>query len=271
MGLTIKKVPNTTKKTSPVRGKKSVKSQKVKGERDTSAQAKKQLDSMSSTMEKYHSKSDDELRSFVEPDESRKNAHNYRLNDEQREARLVLLHRLLIRKIKPEEIRAQLQISTAMYYKLKDQLEARMRLDVSKVDVPYLIGDTLAFYDEVRSMSLTISSQASVKDMRVKLTAMQVALRAEQDKNSFLTSCGVYSAPVVEHIVRGMVSTGNFSVTDRGNSERVLEAEECLMTIASELNAFMREAPVQSIAPALPDLTSEEVQSIAPESPDGAA
>lgn len=211
--------------------------------KDVSAQAKKKLTSLSETLEKYHGKTDEELVEFVEPDPSKKDSHNYRINDEQREARLVLMHRFLIRKIKPEEIRAQLGIGVTMYYKLKDQLDARMRLDVSKIDVPYLIGDTLAFYDEIRSMSLTISSQTSVKDTRVKLIAMQVALRAEQDKNAFLTSCGVYSAPVVEHIVRGMLTSGNMSLVTDDQGAKVLEAEECLMTITHDLIAYAKANP----------------------------
>lgn len=145
---------------------------------------------------------------------------------------------MMIRKMPPQEIAKQLGVSIAMYYKLRDQLHSRMRLDVNKVDVPYLIGDSLAFYDEVRSMALTVASSSTVKSVQTKVSAMAIALRAEADKNDFLTKCGVYSAPVVEHIVRGMVSTGNYSIVD-GESQRVTEAHEINTSLASHLKTMI--------------------------------
>lgn len=193
-----------------------------------------------STLEKYHSKTDSELAEWIQPKDGKEDNFSHKLDLEQREARLVLMHRLLIRKVTAEEIRKQLNVSIAMFYKLKEQLEVKMRLDVSKVDVPYLIGDTLAFYDEVRSMALMVSSSTAVKDPRVKLNAMHVALKAEGDKNLFLSTCGVYSTPVIEHIVRGMVSTGQFSIVD-GQSARMNEADEINFELATRLKAFAKE------------------------------
>lgn len=203
--------------------------------------SKKQLDklhSMESTLEKFHSQSDTDLLSAIQPTSENEAKGTHRLEDDQKEARLVLLHRMMIRKVPPAEIAKQLGVSVAMYYKLRDQLQTRMRLDVNKVDVPYLIGDSLAFYDEVRSMALTMSSSASIKSAQVKVSAMAIALRAEADKNDFLVKCGVYSAPVVEHIVRGMVSTGNYSIVD-GESQRVTEAHEINTSLASHLKTMI--------------------------------
>lgn len=202
------------------------------------------LKGLEASLSKFHSQSDHDLAAFIEPHPDKKDNQTHRLNEEQREARLVLMHRMLLRKVPPEEARSILGISIAMYYILKDQLDARMRLDVSKVDVPYLIGDTLAFYDEVRSMSLTMASSSKVS-ASVKVAAMHVALRAEQEKNQFLTSCGVYSPVVVEHIVRSMVSTGNFNLVD-GQSERLVEAEEVNAELAIRLKQFAAERTVLS-------------------------
>ena len=107
------------------------------------------------TLEKYQAQSEQELIEFIEPAPERADRATHRLNAEQLDARLVLMQRMLMRKVSPEEIRKVLGISVPMFYKLKATLDVRMRLDVSKVDVPYLIGDTLALYDEVRSMALT--------------------------------------------------------------------------------------------------------------------
>lgn len=235
MAVTIRK-PN-------MKLKKGTAAAKAKSKPAQAAKEKAALKSMEDSLSKFHHKSDDELSEFIEPHPDRADNYSHRLDEEQREARLVLIHRMMIRKVSPEEIRNALQISSAMYYKLKEQLESRMRLDVSKVDVPYLIGDSIAFYDEVRSMALTMSSSSAIKDPKVKVAAMAVALRAEDDKNKFLTSCGVYSAPVVEHIVRGMVSTGQFNVKD-GQSERVIEAEEINFEMAHRLKKFAQQRAI---------------------------
>lgn len=192
------------------------------------------------SLHKYHSKTDEDLAKFIEPLPENVNKSNHRLDREQLEARLVFMHRMLIRKVAPEEIRKALNIGVTMYYKLKEELGVRMRLDVAKVDVPYLIGDTLAFYDEVRSMALTMSSSSNVKDPRVKLAAMTVALKAEENKNEFLESCGVYSVPVVEHIIRGMVSTGNFTVID-GKAERIVDAGEVNTELFLRLKQYAKD------------------------------
>jgi hypothetical protein len=195
---------------------------------------------LNASLEKYHTKTDDELIDFIEPAPDRADKLTHRLDREQLDARVVLMHRMLIRKVSPEEIRNVLKISHTMYYKIKEELSTRMRLDVSKVDVPYLIGDTLAFYDEIRSMALAMSSSAAIKDLRVKLSAMTVALKAEENKNDFLIECGVYSPPVVEHIIRGMVSTGNFAVID-GKSERIIDAGEVNTELFHRLKQYAKD------------------------------
>jgi hypothetical protein len=190
------------------------------------------------TLDKYQAQSEQELIEFIEPAPERADRATHRLNAEQLDARLVLMHRMLMRKVSPEEIRKVLGISVPMFYKLKATLGVRMRLDVSKVDVPYLIGDTLALYDEVRSIALTISTD--VKDPKVKLSAMAVALKAESDKNSFLSNSGVYSAQVVEQIVRGIISIGNFTVID-GNAERMIDAGEVNTELFIRLKQFAKD------------------------------
>ena len=190
------------------------------------------------TLEKYQAQSEQELIEFIEPAPERADRATHRLNAEQLDARLVLMQRMLMRKVSPKEIRKVLGISVPMFYKLKATLDVRMRLDVSKVDVPYLIGDTLALYDEVRSMALTISTD--VKDPKVKLSAMAVALKAESDKNSFLSNCGVYSAQVVEQIIRGIMSTGNFTVID-GKAERIIDAGEVNTELFLRLKQYAKD------------------------------
>lgn len=159
-------------------------------------------------LEAHHQKSDSELMQEIQIKPENQHKVTHQLDKEQQDARLVLMHRLLIRKVSPSDIQKQLGITQEMYYYLRPKLDALMRLDISKLDVPYMIGDSLALYDEVRSMALLIASSSQVKDTKTKLQAMNVVLKAESDKNAFLTQCGVYAPQIIEHLIHGMVSSG---------------------------------------------------------------
>lgn len=204
----------------------------------------KRMEKLFDDVEKNHAKTDEELMAefAADPDAAEKKTH--RLTKEQMDMRLVLMHRLVIRKVSPKDIRAQIGVSEPMYYYLRKQLDSMMRLDVSKLDVPYMIGDSLALYDEVRSMALVMCSSQAISDPRIKLAAMTVALRAEQDKNAFLTSCGVYAPAIVDQLVHGMIAHGRtLMLSGQQASTRTVEemTSDLLSALASEL-------PVQSIA-----------------------
>lgn len=168
----------------------------------------KSVEKIVKIMEAHHEQTDDQLleKIKVKPENEHKLSHQ--LDKEQLDARLVLMHRLLIRKVSPTDIQKQLNISQEMYYYLRPKLDQMMRLDVAKLDVPYMIGDSLALYDEIRAMALMIASSGQVKDQKTKLQAMQVVLKAESDKNAFLTQCGVYAPQIIEHLIHGMVNSG---------------------------------------------------------------
>lgn len=229
--MTIKFTRGTPKDKAPI--KKPRKPRAKKSSADKKAQAT--LTGLDEVLGKFHEQTDTELGEFIQPSAENAKKASHRLTHEQREARYVLLHRMIIRKVPVDEICRVLKISIAMYYRLKTTLDERMRLDVSKIDVPYMIGDSLAFYDEVRAMALTISSSASIKDQRIKLSAMTVALRAEEDKNEFLTACGVYSSPVIEQIIRGMLTLSSIPRIADGHLEKTVEAEEVNFELAKIL------------------------------------
>lgn len=228
MTITINRRRKTKPKKKKVDGRKGRKIPKRPG---------KVLHSLEDTLKTHHEKTDHDLQEFIEPHPERANNKTHKLTLEQREARLVLLHRMIIRKVPPEEIRGILNISYVFYQNLKKELDQRMRLDVTKMDVPYLIGDSMAFFDEVRSMALTMASSSAVKSPNTKIAAMQAALRAENDKNEFLTKVGVYSAPVVEHIVKTIITSGQFTTVE-GQVERAVDAESINQELALRLKAM---------------------------------
>lgn len=197
--------------------------------------------SMGDTEADFVDKTDKELIKFIEPREENKDKKTHRLVEEQLEARLVLLHRMQIRRAPAPDIRQALGVGVTMYYKLREQLSSRMRLDIAKVDVPYLIGDTLGFYDEIRSMALTVASDKKTPSVKLKLTALSVALQAEKDKNHFLAHCGVYAPEVIEHLVRVMVSGGNLPTAGIDSTvQKNMDAEEILSDLVQDLTTYSR-------------------------------
>lgn len=204
------------------------------------------------------SKSDDELFQEIQVRPENEHKKTHRLDREQQDARLVLMHRLLIRKVSHTDIMAQLGLSEEMFYYLKPKLDASMRLDVSKLDVPYMIGDSLALYDEVRSMALIISSKPKL-DERVKLAAMNVVLKAEQDKNAFLTQCGVYAPQIVEHLIRGMINSGTPSMLSGINQTQTKNVEQMVGELMQVLTVSHTPVPTNTVE------NNDPMQLIAPE------
>lgn len=130
----------------------------------------------------------------------------YKLSPEQMEARLVYVHRQLIRGVHHTDIAQKLNISVAMFYTIKKDLEQRLRDTLVFMDIPQVIGDSLHFYDDVRTTALSYSQEDSPHSPKIKLEALKVALEAERDKNTFLKTVGVYGKELENLIVKKLVS-----------------------------------------------------------------
>ena len=63
-------------------------------------------------------------------------------------------------------------------------------LDAEHADIMSIMGEELAFYNEIRNMSMKSASEST--DGPEKLEAMRTALSAEADKHRFLQACGFY-------------------------------------------------------------------------------
>jgi hypothetical protein len=205
----------------------------------------KKINKTAEKVQRFHAMSDDELLDGIKVKPEREERLTYKLDSEQLDMRLALLHRLLIRKVNPADIRKQLGLEQKMYEYLRRKLDDKMRLDITRLDVPYMIGDSLSLYEEVRSMALTVSSSNTVKDARIKLAAMTIALKAESDKNNFLARCGVYGPEVVQYLVKGMIATGTVVEMSGPSTARTKDVDEM---VGELLNVLQLPAGVQSIA-----------------------
>ena len=78
----------------------------------------------------------------------------------EREYRLGLLHRLLMRKLPLDSIAQELQVSVHTVMRDRKELHRRLRTQASQLDANGLIGETLGFYSEIQGMALRMASSS---------------------------------------------------------------------------------------------------------------
>lgn len=116
-----------------------------------------------------------------------------RAGEYEREYRLGLLHRLLMRGIPIDEIASQLGISVSQVYRDRSALRSRLRDSTKELNIEEIIGDSKGFYDEVSSMAMRAASNSNVP-MPMRLAGMRTALAAKNDMHRFFQTAGVYDA-----------------------------------------------------------------------------
>jgi hypothetical protein len=107
-----------------------------------------------------------------------------------KEYRLALVHRLYLRGLPLGQIGAMLGITIRQVQSIRTELFERLRDEAEHADIMLIVGETLAFYDTIRNMSMKIASEST--DASEKLEAMRTALSAEADKHRFLQAFGFY-------------------------------------------------------------------------------
>lgn len=145
-----------------------------------------------------------------------------RATEYEKEYRLGLLHRLLMRRIPIDEIASQLGVSIATVYRDREELKTRLRQDANALDINEMIGDSKGFYEEVGAMSMRAASNANLP-MPMRLAAMRTALASKNDQHRFFQTAGVYD------VLRFRMAQDGTGVSDvkrlMEQAERVLQGE----------------------------------------------
>ena len=114
-----------------------------------------------------------------------------RAPDYEREYRLGLLHRLLMRNIPLDEIALQLQVSVSTVMRDRQELYTRLREAAKDLHIDQMVGHNKALYEEIAGMALRQASNASTP-IPMRLAGMRTALAAQNDMHRFFQAAGVY-------------------------------------------------------------------------------
>lgn len=109
----------------------------------------------------------------------------------QREYRLQLLHRMLMRNLPLDEIAANLGVSVSTVQRDRRELTERLREAAKKLDIDVMVGNSKGFYEEVQAMAMRAAS-TSATPMPMRLAAMRTALASHNDMHRFFQAAGVY-------------------------------------------------------------------------------
>ena len=99
--------------------------------------------------------------------------------------------RLKMRGLSRAEIAAALGFSVATIEKDITEINKQLRSEVQNFDYQLFIGQSMAFYEEVRNATMVIAADGDNTAV-VRLGALKVALNAEVDKISLLEKIGAF-------------------------------------------------------------------------------
>lgn len=165
-----------------------------------------------------------------------------RSTEYEREYRLDLLNRMLMRNLPLDEIANSLGVTVRQIQRDRKELQDRLRKAARDLDIDEIIGGSTSFYQEVQAMSMRAASSRQTPTA-MKLGALRVALAAHNDKHRMMQAAGVYDALRFRKGADGAA---------RSDIQRLLDVTDDLLTEAR------RERRVSSGENALGDFSNDD-------------
>ncbi len=112
-----------------------------------------------------------------------------------REYRLSLLHRALMRNVPLDQIAKQFGVSISTIEKDRVELKKRLREVAREMNIEEMVGGQTALYNEISGMAMRIAGKNAgegATPVPMQLAAMRTALAANADMNRFYNTAGVY-------------------------------------------------------------------------------
>lgn len=109
----------------------------------------------------------------------------------EREYRLKLIHRLLMRKIPLDEIAVQLEVSVSTIHRERREIYRRLRDEAARLDINALLGETMSFYGEAGAMAMRIATSVKTATPH-RLAALRTAMTSKKELGQWLAGSGVF-------------------------------------------------------------------------------
>lgn len=109
----------------------------------------------------------------------------------EREYRLKLVHRMIMRGVPLDQVADQLDVSVRTIQRDRIELYSRLREAAKKFDLNHYIGDMMGFYGEASAMAMRAASNTKTP-INHRLAAIRTASGARRDMTRMLDNAGVF-------------------------------------------------------------------------------
>jgi len=133
---------------------------------------------------------------------------------EELEVRRSKVQKLVMRGIHKQDIADHLGINLKTVYSDLKSIKKNIRKNVMQLDYPLFVGETMAFYEEVKQISLRMATDSNITDKKLKLAALREATNAEDSKHRFLTQAGMYKSVNTDSVYAGVNAGESVSMQD---------------------------------------------------------
>lgn len=142
---------------------------------------------------------------------------------EEHEFTLRQVLRLRLHGAPADQIAEYLKLSLAQVYQYTSQANKRLRGEVHDFDYPLFIGQTMAFYDEVRNMAM-VEARKGTNPSGTKILALRTAVNTEGQKHSFLNRVGLFGLKSPDNTFRDKLKEEAADTTDGEDFAMFLQA-----------------------------------------------
>lgn len=132
--------------------------------------------------------------------------------------------RLVLRGVPKQTIAEHLGLTIRQVYEDMVEINRDMRTELQNFDYPVYIGMSVAFYDEARNVALRLATDTKEKSNAIKMTALRVAIQAEDSKHDFLTKVGLFKVAAPTDPFNSIQTGRQGSYSDENDINSFLQA-----------------------------------------------
>lgn len=180
---------------------------------------------------KFMRMSDEELREHM-PEPGGDHDWNNPLTEDEQEARLAMVYRLTLRGLSIQQIADQLGLSYWYTAKLRSQVKDRNLRMMSKMSVDSYVADTLAFYQELVTSSMLLSTSAKA-GVSARNQALINAASIKRQELEFLNRLGLF-----DHATAAQAARSHFAPFRQ--REDVVNHDQLALDTLNTINEAMR-------------------------------